>query len=295
MRDADVVVLLTTWNRSSLLRRSLPQIQRETARIGARLVVSDDRSSDHEVLTLLATARDAGVDVIERPPHDHADCRVDELVHAAPREAVRRLVTSPEGAELISRCARRGDGSAAVREALRALWDARRGDAYASTQENNLLGFRHVLANYPRAAWILKVDDDVILRDGAFEHMLATWDRAEQAGHDILAVSGLRTVNEALRHEFTGYGVTVGVCNVAVLYRRVDWERFLRAIPERKVIEKGFDLAFAWDYGPRYRPGAVAICVMPSVVYHAGDNGVNVRNADVNCDFEWGTDVSFEV
>jgi glycosyltransferase involved in cell wall biosynthesis len=293
MRDPDVVVLLTTWNRSSLLRRSLPQIRREAARIGASLVVSDDRSSEHEVLRLLADARDAGADVIERPPHDHPDGRVDELVHGAPREAVHRLVTSPEGAALISRCARRGDGSATVRKGLRALWDARRGDAYTSTQENNLLGFRHVLANYPRAAWILKVDDDVILRDGAFELMLATWERAEQAGHDILAVSGIRTVNEALRHECAGYGITVGVCNVAVLYRRVDWERFLLAIPERQVIEKGFDLAFVWDYGPRYRSGAVAICVTPSVVYHAGHNGVNVRNTDVNCDFEWDAEVSF--
>jgi glycosyltransferase involved in cell wall biosynthesis len=286
MSDADVVVLLTTWNRSSLLRESLPQVRREAGRIGARLVIADDRSSDDEALRLLADAREAGADVIERPRSDKTDARVDALVHAAPREALRRLVMSPEGAELISRCALSGDDQATLTRGLHALWADRRNDAYVSTQENNLFGIRHVMVSYPRASWIVKVDDDVILRDGAFELMLATWDRAERHGHNPLAVSGLRTVNEALKKAFVGYGITRGICNVAVLYRRVDWERCLLVIPDRHLVEKGFDNTFAWDYGPRYRPGAVAICVSPSVVYHAGHNGVTVRNRDLNCDWE---------
>jgi hypothetical protein len=285
MPDGDVVVLLTTWNRSSLLRGSLPQIRREAARIGAQLVISDDRSSEDEVLRLLADAREAGADVIERPPPDRTDSRVDDLVHAAPRDAMRRLVMSADGAELISRCALSGDDDETLQRGLRALWEDRRHDAYVSTQENNLFGLRHVMANYPRTSWIVKVDDDVILRDGAFELMLATWGRAERDGNNPLAVSGLRTINEALKKAFAGYGVTRGVCNVAVLYRRVDWERCLLVIPDRHLVEKGFDNTFAWDYGPRYRPGAVAICVRPSVVYHAGHNGVTVRNRDLNCDW----------
>ena len=284
-QSVDTVVLLTTWNRPSLLRRALRQIEGEVKRIGARLVISDDGSSDAETRDLLARAHDHGADVLTRPELGDVDVRLEEVVHAPPRDAMRTVATSPEGCELIAFHARSGGNTAELRRGLAALWRARLWDAHVSTQKNNLRGFRHVLASYPEAQWIVKVDDDVILHDGAFEVMRATWQRAEREGHDVLAVSGIRTVNEMLRGRFDGYGVTTGVCNVAVLYRRVDWQRLFVASTDEEVIDKGFDLVFAWDYAPRYRPGAVAICVLPSLVYHAGRNGVNTRNADVNCDF----------
>jgi glycosyltransferase involved in cell wall biosynthesis len=284
-QSVDTVVLLTTWNRPSLLRDALRQIEREVKRIGARLVISDDGSSDGETRDLLARARDHGADVLTRPELGDVDVRLEEAVHTPPRDAIRTVATSPEGCELIALHARSGGDPPELHRALLALWKARLWDAHVSTQKNNLRGFRHVLASYPEARWIVKVDDDAILHDGAFEVMRATWQRAEREGHDVLAVSGIRTVYEKLRDRFDGYGVTTGVCNVAVLYRRVDWQRLLIAVTDEEVIDKGFDLVFTWDYAPQYRPGAVAICVLPSLVYHAGHNGVNTRGVDVNCDF----------
>lgn len=31
---------------------------------------------------------------------------------------------------------------------------------------------------------------------------------------------------------------------------RFDWDQLLRTIPDERVIEQGFHLTFAWDYGP---------------------------------------------
>lgn len=282
---ADTVVLLTTWNRAALLRQSLPQITREAERIDAQLVISDDRSSDPETLRLLESARECGAEVLSAPAPPDGDRRRDDLVHIPVRNGLRKLSTSPEGARVIGNAARRGDGAEEARDALVQLWNRLRHETHLSAQRNNLFAFRHVLATYRSAMRILKVDDDVVLRDGAFEAMLRTWDQAEHDGHDVLAVSGIRTVNERLMRRFEGYGLTVGICNVAVLYRRCDWERLLERIPERVIMDHGFDLAFAWEYAPRCRRGSVAVCVSPSVVYHAGRNGVNVRDRDLNCEY----------
>ena len=287
--SVDTVVLLTTWNRPSLLRQSLPQIEREAARIGARLVIVDDRSSDEDTLRLLDRARANGAELLVSPGRRQTDPHLDRLVHAPARQVLRTLALSQEGTELISRCALRGGDTAELQRDLWALLNDRLHKTFRSTQNNNLFGFRHVLANYAQARWILKVDDDVVLRGGAFELMLSTWLTAQRAGHDVLAVSGIRTVNELLMRDLGSYGITAGVCSVAVLYRRADWARLLMTIPERRIRANGFDLAFAHDYAPRYRPGAVPICVIPSAVFHTGRNGLNVRDTDVNCDYAGDT------
>lgn len=283
---ADTVVLLTTWNRPALLRQSLPQIVRETNSVRAQLVICDDRSSDPGTLRLLESARAAGaVDVIRSPGVRDTDPMLDSVIHADRGDALRKLAMSSSGAKLISWHARRGSDDDAVRRALVALWNRRLRDAHVSAQKSNLFGLRHVLTSYPRAARILKVDDDVAIRRGAFDCMLQTWSKAERDGHDVLAVAGIRTVHkEAIAH-FGGYSITRGVCSVAALYRRGDWEQFIQTIPESLVMRKGFDLAFAQDYAPRDRPGAVGVCVTPSVVYHTGRNGLHVRGADLNCDY----------
>jgi glycosyltransferase involved in cell wall biosynthesis len=282
---ADTVVLLTTWDRPALLRQSLPQIVQETNRIGAQLVICDDRSSDEETLGLLQSARDRGANVIRNPSVRHADPTLDGVIHGDPTDALRRLATSSPGVELISRYTRCGYGADAVRRALVELWTRRLGDAHVSAQNNNLFGLRHVLTRYPSAVRILKIDDDVAMQTGAFDRMLQTWSQAESDEHDVFAVAGLRTVNELTTARFSGYAITRGVCNVAVLYRRVDWDRFFQTVPDWLVIRKGFDLAFAWHYAPLYRPGAVAVCVTPSVAYHTGRNGLHVRDADLNCEY----------
>lgn len=65
MQDRSVV-LLTTWNRPKLLAQSLPQIIRESKRIGADLIISDDQSDDRETLELLNNAKNSGCKVIRR-------------------------------------------------------------------------------------------------------------------------------------------------------------------------------------------------------------------------------------
>lgn len=283
---AEIVVLLTTWNRPALLGQSLPQIEREAARIGASLVICDDQSADAETLGLLRSARDRGASLIQRPYVRNGYGGLEESVHLRQKDALRRLVGSPAGADIVRRCAQDGSGGDAVASKVFELWERQLGAAHVSAQRNNLFGFRHVLSSHPGARFILKVDDDVVLAPGAFETMLAVWDRASQDAHDVLAVSGIRTVNEQSTTCFDGYTITSGICNVAVLYRRVDWERLLAVTPERVTIRDGFDLTFAWHYAPRHRPGAVAVSVAPSVVYHTGLNGLHVRNRDLNCEYQ---------
>jgi hypothetical protein len=115
--------------------------------------------------------------------------------------------------------------------------------------------------------------------------MLWAWRRAGEEGHDVLAVSGVRTINEALLASFDGYALTRGICNAAVLYRGEDWQQLLSSGPDPQVVRQGFDLFFLWRFAPRARPGAVAVSVQPSVVYHTGLNGLHVRNVDVNLDY----------
>jgi hypothetical protein len=283
--DAETVVLLTTWNRPALLRQSLPQIEREAARVGATLVICDDQSADAETLGLLHAASVRGADLIRRGYVRSGDGGLEESVHLRPRDALRRVLCSPAGADIVRRCAQNGRGGDEVVRELVELWERQLGAAHVSAQRNNLFGFRHVLATYPDARFILKVDDDVVLARGAFETMLAIWDRASQDAHDVLTVSGIRTVNERPIAHFAGYTITSGVCNVAVLYRRADWEQMLAVTPERLAIRDGFDLTFAWQYAPHHRPGAVAVSVAPSVVYHTGLNGLHVRGRDLNCEY----------
>ncbi len=277
-------VLLTTWNRPVLLRQSLPQIEREAAGIGASLVIADDQSSDPETLELLESARTRGAELIRRPyvrKHEIAD----DCVHREPGEALQRLFKSPRGLEIVRQCGQRGASEETALNAVVRLWDRRLHAAHVNAQRNNLFGFRHVLESQPRAGTILKVDDDVTLADGAFDQMRSTWEHARGDGHDVLAVAGIRTVNEPAVARFPGYAITHGICNVAVLYRREDWQQLLARTPESRIVRDGFDLAFAWDYAPRHRPGAVALCVTPSVAYHTGRNGLHVRDADLNCEY----------
>jgi hypothetical protein len=283
---AETVVLLTTWNRPALLRQSLPQIEREAASIGAALVICDDQSEDAETLGLLHSASVRGADLIRRRYARGRDSGVEDSVHLHPKDALRRLVGTPAGADIVRRCAQNGRGSDELVRELVGLWERQLGAAHVSAQRNSLFGFRHVLATHPGARFILKVDDDVVLAPGAFETMLAIWDRAAQDAHDVLAVSGIRTVNEQPIAHYDGYTVTSGVCNVAVLYRRADWERMLAVTPQRLAIHDGFDLTFAWHYAPRHRPGAVAVSVAPSVVYHTGLHGLHVRGRDLNCEYD---------
>jgi hypothetical protein len=289
MPATETVVLLTTWNRPALLRQSLPQIEHEARSIGAGLVIADDQSSDPETLELLQGAAGRGAELIRRP-YVRERVSVDDCMHREPADALRTLLQSPIGAALVRGCALRGAAPDAPLSAATALLGRHRQWAHVFAQLNNLFAFRHILDRHPSAARILKVDDDVALAPGAFAAMGATWERAERDGHDVLAVAGIRTVNEPATATFDGYSITRGICNVAVLYRRADWEAMLELVPESRILSDGFDLAFVEGYAPLARPGAVAICVTPSVAYHAGRSGLHVRGEDVNTDFAGSLD-----
>ena len=165
------------------------------------------------------------------------------------------------------------------------LWQDAIQTAHEYTQHNNLFAIRHVIATHPTADWIVKVDDDVAMREGAFARMHDAQRQAARDGLDVLCVSGIHTINERIVTQYDGYAITHGACNVAILYRKADWIRLLAELPESLSLRDGFDLAFVWQYAPRCRPGAVPISLTPSVVYHTGFNGIHVRNADLNSDY----------
>ena len=89
---AETVVLLTTWNRPALLRQSLPQIEREAARIGASLVICDDQSTDAETLGLLHAASTRGADLIRRQYVRAGHGGLEESVEGNPRVLHGRFV-----------------------------------------------------------------------------------------------------------------------------------------------------------------------------------------------------------
>lgn len=83
----ETVVILTTWNRPALLRQSLPQIERETASIGAQLVIADDQSDDLETLALVEGAGRRGASVIRREYARQRQPDVDVFPHNSPEFA----------------------------------------------------------------------------------------------------------------------------------------------------------------------------------------------------------------
>ena len=278
----ETVVVLTTWNRPSLLRQSLPQIERETDSIGARLVIADDQSDDPATLALLEGAERRGATVIRRAYVRARDPDFDVYLHNSPETALAHV----EGTACFSRWAEGSEsGGLPSGDSVIARLERTIGVAHEYIQLNNLFAIRHVIATYPTAGWLVKVDDDVVLADGAFAALRRVWQRAAADGLDVLAVSGIRTVNEEIVARRDGYAITRGACNVAILYRVADWVDLLARLPEPLIVRDGFDLAFVWQYAPRHRSGAVAISLTPSVAYHAGFNGVHVRNADLNCEY----------
>jgi len=261
-------VILTTWNRPALLHQSLPQIEREAASIGAPLIIADDQSDDLETLALLEGAARRGADVIRRPYVRRRDPAADLYLHVAPE------IATMHGQQATPLPTRPADN-----------WERAIQQAHTYTQLNNLFAIRHVIAAYPDAAWIVKVDDDVAVAEGAFARLHDIREQAGRDGLDVLCVSGIRTVNERVARQHDGYAITAGACNVTILYSVADWVRLLAEVPESLILRDGFDLAFVWQYALQFRPTSVAIAVTPSVVYHTGFNGVHVRNADLNCDY----------
>ncbi len=158
-------------------------------------------------------------------------------------------------------------------------------DPHHCIQKNNLFAFDYVLQAFPDLELILKVDDDVVMIDGAFSHMLATWDRAKTQGLDVLTLSGIRTINEPILQMFDGYAKTSGSCNAAVIYQAADWKIYSQEVAQWIILAEGFDCAFLGRYANQYRPLAMTLSLVPSVVYHTGLTGVHTRGADYNVDY----------
>lgn len=284
------VVLMTTWNRPTLLSQALPHIEREAAAIAAPFVIADDRSDDEETLALLEEAHNRGAQVIRRQYVRRRDVDVDAIIQHDPQTALRRLLASEHGKAFLNEVDSRAALTSEGWEQVQWLWHRATRRAHGYAQLNNLFAFRHVLNAYPDAELILKVDDDVVLAEGAFPRMIETWDRATRDGHDILMLSGLLSTAEQVLEQLDGYAVTTGAANQAVLYRRSDWELYPERIPERLIVEDGFDCAFLHRYGPAHRPSAVCVTVIPSVAFHTGFNGMHVYNQNMNRNYTGSLD-----
>lgn len=235
----EVTVVMTTYNRPKLLAQSLPQVERETARIGAKLLIADDLSTDSRTIDLLKAAMDRGHEVVHRAPY-----------REVPEDPHERNVA-----------------------------------AHQSIGLNNLFAFNYAIENYP-GEYILKVDDDTFLADGAFEKMIWTQEAAERDGNDVACTSGIRTINEPVIVESMNYIVTFAACNVAVIYRKEDWKIIIGNYSPAHVASDGFDIFFMRTFKPRFRPDSIFICTNPSVVYHTGFTGIHVFGEDINVNFD---------
>jgi hypothetical protein len=150
------------------------------------------------------------------------------------------------------------------------------------TQLNNLFAFEWIANSFSNRQCVLKVDDDIAMTANAFEVMHRTWNRAiEELGGLILELSGIRTTAEPIISQRTGYAITSGACNAAVLYRIADWKAALQSMQFDKVIPHGFDGYMMNEYGR----GRLLLSLSPSVVYHAGKHGVHANGREVNVDY----------
>ena len=152
---------------------------------------------------------------------------------------------------------------------------------------NALFAFQHVLDHYPTVDRVLKVDDDIVLAQDAFRIMLGVWNRAHEAGLDILALSGLATIHEPIVEQRDGYAITSSACAAAILYPRSDWESFVHHVSATDIVGYGFDVAYRDFYRRRAAqcpPGQRhAECRLP----HPGIYGTHQQagSRDINLDY----------
>lgn len=238
MVKLNTTVVMTTYNRPRLLAQSLPLVEREAKRIGAKLVIADDISDNEETIALLKGAMSRGAEVIHRANH-----------RAVPEDPYERNIA-----------------------------------AHMSIGYNNIFAFKHVVDNY-NSEFILKIDDDTYLADGAFEKMLYTNNVATEDGLDIICTSGIRTINEPVIAETKHYCVTFASCNVGIIYRSNDWKILLGNYKAPVIAIDGFDIFFMRTFKNRFFPNSVFICTNPSVIYHTGFTGVHVFGQNLNVDF----------
>ena len=238
MGRMETTVVMTTYNRPKLLAQSLPQVEREAKRLGAKLLIADDISNDVTTIGLLKGAMERGAEVIHRAPFRHV-----------PEDPHERNVA-----------------------------------AHQSIGLNNIFAFKYAIDNHS-SEYLLKVDDDTYLADGAFEKMLWTHSLAVSDGNDVCCTSGIRTINEPVIAETRHYNVTFASCNVAIIYRKEDWSIIINEYSPAHVACDGFDIFYMRTFKQRFRPDAIFISTNPSVVYHTGFTGVHVFGEDINVDF----------
>jgi glycosyltransferase involved in cell wall biosynthesis len=234
----DTTVVMTTYNRPNLLAQSLPMVERETKRIGAKLLIADDISNDERTIDLLKGAMSRGAEVIHRANQ-----------RTIPEDPHERNIAS-----------------------------------HYSIGYNNIFAFNHVVENY-KTKYILKIDDDTYLADGAFERMLYVQEIAKEDGLDVICTSGIRTVNEPVIAETRDYCVTFAACNVGIIFRTEDWRILLGNYKVPAIAADGFDIFFMRTFKSRFYPNSSFICTNPSVIYHTGFTGVHVFGENLNVNF----------
>jgi hypothetical protein len=165
-------------------------------------------------------------------------------------------------------------------------------DQHMAQGANFLFAMEWLVANYADGElgtqYILKLDDDLVLRPGALELMIRTWMRAEREGVDVLAVSGIRSTYHPLVEQRQGYAITRWVCNVACMYRYSDWKEIIQnadAETYKQILQEGWDNWYLNHYRVEKRPDALGVTVTPSVVYHTCKNSVHLGNQDINVDY----------
>jgi glycosyltransferase involved in cell wall biosynthesis len=166
----------------------------------------------------------------------------------------------------------------------------RKQSAHHSIVYNNLAALAYCVEELG-ADFVIKMDDDVALQEGAAVRLLSTAEavlaRTGTERVEMLYLSGHRTPEDEGRALIAGLPVSLyGGSHCFILYRgRVlrDWLPYARSHVE-DVATQGFDWHL-YRWAEQARPEFVPMCLVPGVAYHCGNvSGVHVQGGDWNLD-----------
>lgn len=144
--------------------------------------------------------------------------------------------------------------------------------------------FKYILKNYGDFDMMLKLDDDLILSEGAFADMIKAYEQASADGYHVIACSGMQGIYEATAYEpkDRDYCLVVTPCAVSCLYPMHDLKTFVENSSVGEIAAAGWDHAYH-EFRNKWHGNAVFANTYPySVAYHTGHSGTHLINQDLN-------------
>lgn len=154
--------------------------------------------------------------------------------------------------------------------------------AHLSTGRNFLEGVSWLMERYGTDAAFLKVDDDIVLADGAIHRMVKAWNALEPMSP--VTLSGM--VGPHTRIEAESLCDTVLVdssCSTCCVHRLDLWRDCITEVGVAEIVKAGWDTIFFWGFLHKLHPDKMrCFATRPSLVYHTGHTGVHLIETDHN-------------